>query len=290
MSVVSANSERCVVVGAGIVGTAKGRALLDRGHIVNFVDASPVRCRELAQMGMAGSTSFEVNTLSTIYFICVPTPADEGGYDTSILTQVLRDLGSSMTSSSARHLIVLCSTVSPLTTQLVAIPTLEAASKSSHGVGFDFATMPEFLRSHRAYEDALSPWMTVIAAPNLAARERLHSLFESYGGEIRMSERYEVAELAKVTHNAYNASKISFFNEIYQLAQMLEIDGNEVSEIVSHSAEASTNRAYGIRGGQPFSGHCLPKDLDGIIAFAKEIGVDTPVLNATRETNQALGG
>jgi UDPglucose 6-dehydrogenase len=150
--------------------------------------------------------------------------------------------------------------------------------------------MPEFLRSDRAYEDLIAPWMTVIAAPNCAVRERLHALFASYGGEIRMSERYEVAELVKVTHNAYNAAKISFFNEIFHLALSLDIDGNEVSEIVSHSAEASINRAYGIRGGLPFSGHCLPKDLNGLIAFAEARNVDTPVIKATRETNRALGG
>jgi hypothetical protein len=66
----------------------------------------------------------------------------------------------------------------------------------------------------------------------------------------------------------------------------LGIDGNEVSEIVSHSAEASVNPAYGIRGGAPFAGQCLPKDPDGLIAFAASRNVDTPVLEATREINR----
>ena len=283
-------SERCVVVGAGVVGTAKGRALRDRGHDVSFVEISPERCDKLTAMGMACRTTFEASSLSTIYFLCVPTPAHEDGFDYSILQQALGDLGSAMTSSSARHLVVLCSTVSPLATQTVAIPTLEAASGLTHGVGFDMATMPEFLRTHHAYEDALAPWMTMIATPNIAARERLRALFAPFGGELRTSESYEVAELVKVTHNAYNAAKISFFNEIFQLALALGIDGNEVSEIVSHSAEASVNRAYGIRGGAPFGGNCLPKDLDGLIAFAASRQVDTPVLEATREVNRAFGG
>jgi UDPglucose 6-dehydrogenase len=282
-------SERCVVVGGGIVGTARGRALTIRGHDVSFVDVSTERCRELVQMGVVCRTMFEVSTTPTIYLLCVPTPADEHGYDYSILRQALRDLGRTFPSHSARHLVVLCSTVSPFTTRSVAIPALEAASGLTHGAGFDVAVMPEFLRANHAEEDALAPWMTMIAAPSPEVRERLGSLF-ALDGELRMSERFEVAELVKVAHNAYNAAKISFFNEIFQLALSLDIDGNEVSEIVSHSAEASFNRAYGIRGGAPFSGHCLPKDLDGLIAFAEARYVDTPVLKATRDVNRALGG
>jgi UDPglucose 6-dehydrogenase len=72
------------------------------------------------------------------------------------------------------------------------------------------------------------------------------------------------------------------------VALELGIDGNEVSEFVSHSA-ASVNPAFGIRGGAPFAGQRLRKDLDGLIAFAATRNVDTPVLKATREINRAFG-
>jgi UDP-glucose 6-dehydrogenase len=167
----------------------------------------------------------------------------------------------------------------------VSIPSLKAAGGFIHGVGFDVATVPELLRNDRAYEDALTRWITVVAAPNPAVLERLYALFAPFGGKLRTSESYEVAELVKVARNAYNGQD-QLFNEIFRVALDVGIDGNEVSEIVSHSAEASVNPAYGIRGGAPFAGQCLPKDPDGLIAFAASRNVDTPVLEATREINR----
>jgi UDPglucose 6-dehydrogenase len=282
--------ELCVVVGAGVLGLAKGRALQDHGHNVSFVDLSIERCSQLTAMGLSCRTSVEVSAEPTTFFLCVPTPAGRGGFNYSALEKALHEVGRSMTASSARHLVVLCSTITPLATQQVAIPALEAASGFVHGVGFDVATMPEFLRNDRAYEDALAPWMTVIAAPNAEVRERLCELFTPFGGVFRSSESYEVAELIKVVHNAYNATKISFFNEVFQIAEDLGVDAKDVSEAVSLSAEASVNPAYGIRGGAPFAGQCLPKDLDALIAFAESRSLSTPMLEATREVNRTFGG
>jgi len=281
--------ERIVIVGAGVVGLAKGRALSARGHDVSYVDASTARCRELAVLGLDGRTTFESRREPTIYLVCVPTPSSRDGFDLAILRESLGDLGAALPARGPRQLVVVCSTVPPGCTNDVVIPALERASGLSHGSDFDVAAMPEFLRAHRADHDANEPWITVIAVPDGATRERLRSVFEPFGGELRTSPSFEVAELVKVTHNAYNAAKISFFNEIFLIGRALGVDGNEVSEIVSHSAEASRNRAYGIRGGASFEGDCLPKDLDGLIAFAAAHHVPTPVLRATREVNESMG-
>ena len=288
MTTRSGAPEPCVVVGAGVVGLAKGRALTAHGHRVAYVDSSDERCHALEALGVDCRTAFEPRRESTIYFVCVPTPSTPDGFDFAILRDALSALGSTFSADGPRHLVVVCSTVPPGCTSDVVITTLEHASGLVHGTSFDVAAMPEFLRAQHAERDALEPWITVIGAPDASVRERLRALFGPFGGELRASTSFEVAELVKVTHNAYNAAKISFFNEMFLIGQALGIDANEVSEIVSLSAEASRNRAYGIRGGAPFEGDCLPKDLDGLIAFAASHGVRTPVLRATREVNHSM--
>jgi UDPglucose 6-dehydrogenase len=130
--------------------------------------------------------------------------------------------------------------------------------------------------------------MTLIAAPNESVRSRLVALLQPFGGEIRTTDNLIAAELIKVTHNAYNAAKIGFFNEMFRLASAVSVDGHFVAEVVSRSAEGSINTQYGIRGGTPFGGACLPKDLDGLIAFAKTVGVAVPGLEAAREINESF--
>lgn len=84
----------------------------------------------------------------------------------------------------------------------VPIPSLKAAGGIIYGVDFDVATMPECLRSDFACEDALTRWMTVIAAPNPAVLRRLCVFVAPFGGKLRTSESYQVAELVKVSRNA----------------------------------------------------------------------------------------
>ena len=179
--------------------------------------------------------------------------------------------------------------MAPMATTTLVIPTLEEFSGGVEGHDFDVALVPEFIRTPHALEDSRAPWMTVIAAHDEGVRLRLAALLGAYGGEMRTTNDLTAAELIKVTHNAYNAAKISFFNEMYRLASAFNVDGHFVADVVSRSAEGSINPQYGIRGGSPFEGACLPKDLDGLIACAKSVGVSVPGLEATREINESWG-
>lgn len=278
-----------MIVGAGTVGFAKGRALLERGHRVRFVDASSARCDELTSQGYSCAGSVTLSGGSSLIFVCVPTPASVAGYDFAQLRQSLEWIGRQLSTSDARNVVVVCSTMAPMTTATIVIPTLEEYSGGREGHQFDVALVPEFIRGPHALEDSRAPWMTVIAARDEAVRSRLVALLEPYGGEMRITDELITAELIKVTHNAYNAAKISFFNEMFRLAAATNVDGHFVAEVVSRSAEGSVNTGYGIRGGSPFGGACLPKDLEGLIAFARAVGVEVPVLKATHEINESFG-
>ena len=288
MSAATSKTEIIVIVGSGTVGFAKGQALLERGHQVSFVDSSSARCEELTSQGFPCEESVKLSAESSLIFVCVPTPASSGGYDFTVLRQYLEHLGRQLSTSDGRHVIVVCSTMAPMTTSTIVIPTLEEFSGGVEGHHFDVVLVPEFIRAPRALEDSHAPWMTVIAARDEGVRSRLVALLEPYGGEMRTTDDLITAGMIKVTHNAYNASKISFFNEMYRLAAMVSVGGLFVAEVVSRSAEGSINTQYGIRGGSPFDGMCLPKDLDGLIAFAQTVGVAVPGLKATREINESL--
>jgi hypothetical protein len=76
------------------------------------------------------------------------------------------------------------------------------------------------------------------------------------------------AEFIKCAHNIYNATKISFWNEMWLVAQKMGLDLDPIASTVAKSAEGSINPQYGIRGGAPYGGVCLPKDTCGFLGFA----------------------
>jgi UDPglucose 6-dehydrogenase len=97
-----------------------------------------------------------------------------------------------------------------------------------------------------------------------------------------------MAEIIKCTHNLFNATKISFWNELWQVCERMGLDGAAVASTVSVSSEASYNPEYGIQGGSPYGGACLPKDTKGFLGFAGSLGVDVPMAMATDRVNERM--
>jgi UDPglucose 6-dehydrogenase len=184
--------------------------------------------------------------------------------------------------------VVVRSTVPPGCCERVVIPVLEGASGTRVGEGFAVASNPEFLRARSALEDFLHPWITVVASRSPRTVERLAEVLEPFGGTLHRLRDPSTAELVKCVHNLFNATKISFWNEIWSVCRELEVDSDAVASIVSRSAEGSINAEYGTRGGQPYGGACLPKDTKGFLGFADELGLDTPLLSAVDAVNESL--
>ena len=130
--------------------------------------------------------------------------------------------------------------------------------------------------------------MTVIGSSSKRVQERLRDLLAPFGGEMRLFDNTDTAETVKIVHNVFNAAKISFWNEIWSVCQALGIDHDAVATTVAKSAEASWNPLYGIRGGAPYGGVCLPKDTNGMLGFARELGVDMPLLRSVIEVNDLM--
>ena len=190
----------------------------------------------------------------------LPTPNVGHAYDLSAFTEGTAAVGRALATSAPVHTVVVRSTVPPGTSDELVRPVLERESGKTVGTGFELASNPEFLRAATAVEDFRNPWMTVIASRQPQTIARMRELLAPFGGEVRTFNEPASAELVKCAHNIYNATKISFWNEMWLVAQAYGIDADPVASTVAASSEGSINPLYGIRGGAPYGGVCLPKD------------------------------
>ena len=129
--------------------------------------------------------------------------------------------------------------------------------------------------------------MTVVGA-RIAGPSSGSEPHPRFGGEVRAFDNPTTTEMIKFCHNVFNAIKISFWNEIWLVCRRPGLDPDAIATTVSRSAEASTNPDYGIRGGAPYGGACLPKDTRGFLGLAERIGVPMPLLSAVVQVNDAL--
>jgi UDPglucose 6-dehydrogenase len=280
---------RIFIVGSGVVGLATGRGFLEAGHEVSFVDISGPRVEELRAGGLDASSGLELGEESdSIIFLTLPTPNVGLAYDLGAFRAGTAAVGRALARSSGRHTVVVRSTVVPGTTEGVVREVLEQASGLVAGVGFGLAANPEFLRAASAEQDFRRPWMTVIGSREPDTIALLDGLLKPFGGEVRVFADPAEAEFVKCAHNIFNASKISFWNEMWLVARELGVALDPIAATVARSAEGSFNPEYGIRGGAPYGGACLPKDTCGFLGFAAELGVAMPLLEAVVATNDRL--
>ena len=276
------------IMGSGVVGTATGMGFARHGHAVSFVDIDASRIDALRRAGCAASDQVVLGDTPSIIFLTLPTPNDGRHWNLDYIKAGTRAVGTALRASKALHTVVVRSTVPPGTCDEVVRPILEEAAGRAVNEGFALAANPEFLRARSAYEDFLHPRMTVIGARSPRTLERLDDLLRPFGGELRRFTDPRTAELIKCTHNLFNATKISFWNEVWEVSERLGLDAAAVAETVAISSEASYNAGYGISGGSPYGGACLPKDTKGFLGFAEALGVEVPMAAATDQVNERM--
>jgi len=279
---------RVVIVGAGVVGAATGMGLARYGHDVTFVDTSVERVDALTAEGFTATTEVRLDGGPAFVFLTLPTPSGELGYDLRALTAGVRAVGTALAATTELHVVAVRSTVPPGTCDGLVRGVLETASGGVAGENFLLASNPEFLRAASALDDFLHPWMTVIGSTSPEALDRLRRLFTPFGGELRSFADPAAAELAKCAHNLFNATKISFWNEMWLVSTRLGLDPDEIAGCVARSAEGSLNVSYGIRGGAPFGGACLPKDALGFRGFAADLDIPLQLASAVIEVNKTM--
>jgi len=288
--------KKILIVGAGVVGEATGKGLAT-AHEVVFVDINPFTIEHLREQTFTAVQPNEM-TLTDVHLVIVtvPTPCtDEHGIDTSHLEAASYSIGHALRASTTLGtypVIVYRSTVTPGTTRDLLIPLLEKTSGLIAHQDFGVCYNPEYLRAHSALADFVSPRLVTIGSykPYDRAYQMLEKIYIEALGDIPIEEgTYEEAEFHKLVHNAFNATKISFFNEMRSLAKHISIDPERAFILTAKTAEGLWNPNYGIRDFGAYRGACLPKDVNSLLWHAQQHGIKLPILTAVQAVNRALG-
>jgi UDPglucose 6-dehydrogenase len=224
-----------------------------------------------------------------IQFIAVGTPPDEdGSADLQYVVAAARNIGLHM---STPKVIVDKSTVPVGTADKVSAAIAEELTK--RGLSSELCSVvsnPEFLKEGAAVEDFMRPDRIVIGTQNtptgLRAKEQMRKLYAPFNRHHERTYYMDVksAELTKYAANAMLATRISFMNELANLADLVGAD----IEAVRQGIGSDSRIGYGfLYSGTGYGGSCFPKDVSALSKTAIEHGRDLKILDAVEAVNEA---
>ncbi len=293
------------IAGTGYVGLVSGACFADLGNNVLCLDVDESKIARLQagdipiyEPGLeamvkrnvaAGRLRFTIDPQAsvahgTVQFIAVGTPpGEDGAADLSYVLGAARDIGRYMTEY---RVVVDKSTVPVGTAEKVRGVIAEELARRGVQIDFSVVSNPEFLKEGAAIEDFMRPDRIIVGADDSRAVEIMRSI---YAAIQRNHERMIVmdirsAELAKYAANAMLATRISFMNELANLAEGLGADIEQVRLGIGSDARIGYHFLY---AGCGYGGSCFPKDLTALSRMAAEQRTSLHVLNAVREVNAA---
>jgi UDPglucose 6-dehydrogenase len=276
---------RITIIGSGIVGQATGMGFTANGNKVKFYDIDKSKIISLRSKGYDATDNLDYAIdNSEIIFVSVPTPTIGKKIELKYINECTKTLANALKQTSKYTVITYRSTIPPQTTRTKLIPLLENHSGLTPGQDFGISMNPEFLREKSPLDDFLNPNRIVIGALDKRSEGPLRKIYSSFRCPLIVTD-LDTAEMIKYTSNIYLAAKISYFNEIFMICQKLHIDPKVVSAAVALDPRIGD---YGIQGGRPFGGMCLPKDLDAFLHFTKSKGLNPTVLQAIAKVNDEI--
>ena len=292
------------VFGTGYVGLVQGTILAEVGHQVVCVDVDADKIEQLRQgiipiyePGLealvkentaTGRLRFTTDALEgvahgDIQFIAVGTPPDEDG--SADLQYVLRVAETIAEHMEAHRIIVDKSTVPVGTADKVRARVAEVLEERGRPeLTFDVVSNPEFLKEGSAVADCQKPERIIIGTEDEESVEVMRELYAPFS---RQHEKIIVmdvrsAELTKYAANCMLATKISFMNEMANLAERLGADIEAVRQGIGSDPRIGYHFIY---PGVGYGGSCFPKDVQALIRTAEGIGFDSKVLRAVEARN-----
>jgi UDPglucose 6-dehydrogenase len=298
------------VIGAGYVGLVSAACLAELGHEVVCMDSDARRISllksgfsPLYEPGLEALIQRNTQDLrlqfsvrlqdalaqADILFIAVGTPPKEdGSADLEHVLEVATQIGQAM----VRPLIVVNKSTVPVGTAdaVEAAIRLELTLRDLSQLPFSVVSNPEFLKEGDAIEDFMRPDRIVIGLPQgekgemaRAAMARLYtSLNRHHERTVWMDVRS--AELCKYAANAMLATRISFMNEIANLADQVNADVDAVRRGIGSDSRIGPSFLY---AGTGYGGSCFPKDTRALMQMAQENGTSMQIVLATEQVNQA---
>jgi UDPglucose 6-dehydrogenase len=296
---------KVTVVGSGYVGLVSGACLADSGNDVLCVDIDERKIGMLRQGSVpifepgleamvrrnaeAGRLRFTTDIAEgvrhgVIQFIAVGTPpGEDGSADLQYVVAAARTIG--------RHLNHYCvvvdkSTVPVGTADKVKEAIAEELAARGSSQAFAVVSNPEFLKEGAAIEDFLKPDRIVLGSDDERATQLMRQLYQPFQ---RNHERMIVmdvrsAELTKYAANAMLATRISFMNELANLAERVGADIERVRQGIGSDPRIGYHFLY---AGTGYGGSCFPKDVKALQHTGQAVGLELRILNAVEAANEA---
>jgi GDP-mannose 6-dehydrogenase len=214
----------------------------------------------------------------------VGTPNDDTGkLNLEFVEKVAGEIGVALKEKDSFYTVLIRSTVPPGTNERVA-RIIEEGSGKQHCTDFAVVSNPEFLREGSAVKDYYNPPYTVLGSYCEKGIEISRDIYGAIEAPFEIME-VRAAELLKYVNNSFHALKITFANEVGNIAKRLGIDSHKLMEVFSNDDKLNISRAY-LKPGFAYGGSCLPKDLKALNTFSHDFYLNTPVLNAINPSNQ----
>ena len=294
---------KVTIYGSGYVGLVTGACLAQVGNDVLCVDIDPDKIEKLKrgespiyEPGLsemlqsnqaAGRLNFTLDPAEGVQhglfqFIAVGTPPDEDG--SADLQHVLAVAGTIGEHLNDYRIIVNKSTVPVGTADRVRERTREILDKRGLDLEFDVVSNPEFLKEGAAIEDFMRPDRIIIGTDNPRTTELLRALYAPFNRnrERIIAMNIRSAELTKYAANSLLATKISFMNELSNIAERLGADIEAVRNGIGSDPRIGYQFIY---PGAGYGGSCFPKDVRALEHTAKEHGYDAELLHAVEAVN-----
>lgn len=295
---------KVTVFGIGYVGLVQGAVLAEVGHDVVCIDIDANKVERLKQGHIpiyepglealvkdnhaAGRLNFTTDAAAgvkhgEVQFIAVGTPPDEdGSADLKYVLAVAETIAQHM---EGHQIIIDKSTVPVGTADKVSAKIAQVlVARQREDLGFDVVSNPEFLKEGSAVADCMRPDRIVIGTSSKTAEDVMRELYAPFN---RNHEKIIVmdvrsAELTKYAANCMLATKISFMNEMANLAEMLGADIEMVRQGIGSDPRIGYQFLY---AGVGYGGSCFPKDVQALIRTADSIDFDAKVLKAVESRN-----
>ena len=294
---------KVTVFGSGYVGLVTGTCLAEVGNDVVCVDIDKAKIDLLNAGGVpiyepgldelvkknieSGRLKFTTDIKTGVdhglfQFIAVGTPPDEdGSADLQYVLAVAKSIGDNM---SEYRVIIDKSTVPIGTADKVSAVVTESLQSRKEKIDYDVVSNPEFLKEGAALDDFMKPDRIVIGTDNIRTAELLKALYAPFN---RNHERLVImdirsAELTKYAANAMLATKISFMNELSNIAERTGADIEKVRIGIGSDPRIGYHFIY---PGAGYGGSCFPKDVNALARTAEEYDYTPELLNSVENVN-----
>ena len=213
-----------------------------------------------------------------ILFLCLPTPFQNDKIDLSALDETFSALDETFGKLLGEKIIVIKSTVAPGATDRFQIERPDLR----------IFYIPEFLTENTSFEDFAKPDKNIIGfTPQ--SQDLIPEIIKILPLAPTLVVRAKEAEMIKCAINAYYALKVIFNNQLFDLCQHSNINYHRVNcGLTMDKRILDSHSEIFHKGYRGFGGKCLPKDLNNLIAFGNEIGLNLPLFRTIREMNERL--